>query len=279
MTETATTVDPGSQYKTFRERRDRAVTQPQGNLALVATELITGDPQQTREIWGVPGLWAPLPEGQSGLRLVAAASDGIVVDGSPVDGEVIVRGKDDEKPGNIVFSDTVTGFVIAREDGYALRVWDAQSEAIQAFGTIDAFAYDPDWVVSAKFTPMPGATLPFEHSKDDGRTREIPLPGEISFYKDGVDYHLAAISSGRALQVVFADSTSGVSTYSVGRFLFVAPDAAGDVVLNFNHAVLPPCAFSYAFNCPMPPKQNRFPFPIEAGEKNVMSKEGALLHA
>lgn len=279
MTDTANPVDPSSQYKSFRERRDRAVSQPQGNLALVATELITGDPEQAQSVWGVPGKWAPLPAGQSGLRLVAEASEGITVDDIPVDGEVIVRGKDHAAPGNIVFSDTVTGFVIAREDGYALRVWDARSEAIQTFGTIDAFAYDPDWVVSARFTPLPGATLPFEHSKDEGRTREIPMPGEISFSKDGVDYHLAAISSGRALQVVFADATSGDSTYSVGRFLFVVPDAAGDVVLNFNHAVLPPCAFSYAFNCPMPPKQNRFPFPIEAGEKNVMSKEGALLHA
>ena len=44
-------------------------------------------------------------------------------------------------------------------------------------------------------------------------------------------------------------------------------NADGTITLDFNRAVLPPCAFSYAFNCPMPPKQNRFPVPIQAGEK------------
>ena len=36
--------------------------------------------------------------------------------------------------------------------------------------------------------------------------------------------------------------------------------------------------FSYNFNCPMPPKQNRFAVAIEAGEKNVLKKDGSLLH-
>jgi uncharacterized protein (DUF1684 family) len=93
-----------------------------------------------------------------------------------------------------------------------------------------------------------------------------------------VDYDLAAFKSGRALQLVFADATNGDSTYSVGRFLFVAPNADGTITLDFNRAILPPCAFSYAFNCPMPPKQNRFAVAIEAGEKNVIAKDGTLLH-
>jgi uncharacterized protein len=96
--------------------------------------------------------------------------------------------------------------------------------------------------------------------------------------RDGVDYNLAAFKSGRALQLVFADSTNGDSTYSVGRFLFVAPNADGTITLDFNRAILPPCAFSYNFNCPLPPKQNRFGVPIEAGEKNVLKKDGSLLH-
>jgi len=104
------------------------------------------------------------------------------------------------------------------------------------------------------------------------------IPGEISFEKDGTEYNLAAFKSGRALQLVFADATNGESTYSVGRFLFVAPNPDGTITLDFNLAVLPPCAFSYAFNCPMPPKQNRFAVPIEAGEKNVLAKDGSLIH-
>ena len=274
MTDTATTA-PEELLATFRLRRDQAVVQPKGNLALVNTQWVDSE----QPIYGVPGVWAPLPAGQSGLKVTAKASDGIRVDGELVDGTAIVAGKDSDTPGDIVFSDTVTGFVIAGAEGnYALRVWDANSEAIQNFGGIDAFDYNPEWVVNAKFTALPGMTLPFEHSKDEGKTRELEVPGEMAFEKDGVQYRLAAIKSGRALQIVFSDATSGVSTYSVGRFLFVAPDGEGNVVLDFNRAVLPPCSFSYAFNCPMAPRQNRFTVAIEAGEKNVLAKDGSLLH-
>jgi len=277
MTDTATTMStPESQFATYHARRELSVVQPKGSLALVNTQWI--DSEQT--IWGVPGTWAPLPAGESGLLLTATASDGISVDGALVDGTAVVRGKDAETPSEIVFSENVTGFVIASEEGtYALRVWDANSEGIQEFGSISAFDYDPTWVISAKFTENPaGTTLGFEHLKDDGKTRDMPVPGEITFSKDGVDYNLAAFKSGRALQLVFSDATSGDSTYSVGRFLFIAPKADGTIELDFNRAVLPPCAFSYAFNCPMPPKQNRFTVAIQAGEKQVLKKDGSLLH-
>lgn len=276
MTDTTTAPTPEQVLATYHERRELSVVQPKGSLALVNTQWI--DSEQT--IWGVPGTWAPLPKGESGVRVTASAADNIVVDGVLVDGEAIVRGKDDESPSEIVFSDTVTGFVIASEEGnYALRVFDANSEGIQEFGSIEAFDYNPEWVITAQFTEIPGGkAVGFEHLKDDGKTRDLAVPGEITFSKDGIDYNLAAFKAGRALQLVFSDSTSGDSTYSVGRFLFIAPNRDGSITLDFNRAVLPPCGFSYAFNCPMPPKQNRFTVPIEAGEKNVLKKDGSLLH-
>ncbi len=258
---------------TFRSRREESVVQPKGSLALVNTQWI--DSEQT--IWGVPGTWAPA---DGGLRVSAAASENIVVDGVLVDGEALVRGKDQTEPSDVVFSDTVSGFVIASDEGaYALRVWDAASDDIREFGGIDAYHYNPDWVITATFTENPaGTTMGFEHLKDTGKTREQVIPGAISFTKDGVDYNLVAFKSGRALQLVFADASNGVDTYSVGRFLFIAPNPDGTITLDFNLAVLPPCAFSYNFNCPMPPKQNRFAVAIEAGEKNVLKKDGSLLH-
>lgn len=275
QSQNAQAASPESQLALFRARRNEAVIQPFGNLALVNTQWIDSE----QPVWGVPGTWGPLPAGESGLTLTAVAADGILVNGEVVDGEVRVAGKDSESPSEITFSGTLKGFVIAGHSGnYALRVWDARSDAIQNFGAIDAYSFNPEWVVEAQFVERPGATMPFEHSKDEGRTRDVEVPGEISFRKDGVDYSLAAISSGRALQIVFSDATTGVDTYSVGRFLFVAPDASGKVTLDFNRAVLPPCGFSYAFNCPMPPRQNRFTIPIEAGEKNVLAKDGSLLH-
>jgi uncharacterized protein len=277
MTETATTSPtPEQAYATYHERRELSVVQPKGSLALVNTQWV--DSEQT--IWGVPGTWAPLPDGQSGLLLTATAADGIRVDGELVDGSVEVRAKNDASPSEIVFSDTVSGFVIASEQGaYALRVWDANSEGIQEFGSIDAFPYNPDWVITAKWSEIPGGVvMGFEHLKDDGAPREEVVPGSITFSRAGVDYDLVAFKEGRALQLVFADATNGDSTYSVGRFLFLAPNADGTITLDFNRSVLPPCAFSYNFNCPLPPKQNRFGVPITAGEKNVLKKDGSLLH-
>ena len=274
MTDTATQT-PEQLLATYHERRELAVVQPLGSLALVNTQWI--DSEQT--IWGVPGRWAPLPDGQAGLTVIAEAADGIRVDGELVDGQAVVRAKNDPNPSTVTFSETVSGFVIAGAEGFALRVWDSNSEGIQEFGSIDAFPYSDEWVITAKFTENPaGTTMGFEHLKDDGQTREEVIPGEITFTKDGTDYNLAAFKAGRALQLVFADATNDVDTYSVGRFLYVAPNPDGSIILDFNRAVLPPCAFSYNFNCPLPPKQNRFTVRIEAGEKNVMKKDGSLLH-
>jgi uncharacterized protein len=107
----------------FRERRNLAAIAPQGPLALTNTQWV--DTEQT--IWGVPGTWAPRTDGASGLVVTASADDQIYVDGALVEGSVIVRGKDDDAPSTIVFSESVSGHVIAGEGGYALRVWDTQS--------------------------------------------------------------------------------------------------------------------------------------------------------
>lgn len=268
---------PAEQLAYFHERRELAVTQPLGSLALVNTQLV----ESPQPVWGVPGQWGPRDAGESGLTVTATAADGIRVDGELVDGTAVVRGKDDPAPSDVVFSDTVRGAVVPQSTGgYALRVWDAESEGIRDFGGIAAYDYDPDWVVTAEWTENPeGTTFGFEHLKDDGDTRDEVVPGSIRFTRDGIEYDIVAFKAGRALQLVFADATNGESTYSVGRFLFVAPNPDGTITLDFNRAILPPCAFSYAFNCPLPPKQNRFPFAVEAGEKNALNREGALLHA
>src|SRR5471032_1624347 len=146
MTDTTTSTPTAEEaYATYHERRELSVVQAKCNLALVNTQWV--DSEQT--IWGVPGTWAPLADGGAGLLVTATPTDNITVDGVLVDGSAVVRGKNDPNPGEIVFSDTVTGFVIASEaGGYALRVWDANSEGIQEFGSIDAFAYNPDWVIT-----------------------------------------------------------------------------------------------------------------------------------
>ncbi len=70
------------------------------------------------------------------------------------------------------------------------------------------------------------------------------------------------------LEEGFGDTSNGKQTYGGGRFLY-APEAgeAGNVVLDFNKAYNPPCAFTAYAACPLPPRQNRLELAVFAGEK------------
>lgn len=266
-------MDAAAQRATFVDKRHQAVTSPQGSLALVNTQWI--DQEQT--VWSVPGTWAPAP---GGLVVTAVATDAISVNGELVEGSVEVFPRNAATPSHIEFGDGRSATVIGGDGSFALRVWDPQSDEMTRFSHIDVFDYDPEWVCQATWREIPGGSLVgFEHLKDEGSAKDEVVPGDIIFEHDGNTYTLSAFKAGNALQLVFADATNGDSTYSVGRFLFCAPNPDGTITLNFNYAILPPCAFSYHFNCPLPPAQNRFPFAIPAGEKNVMAGGGELLHA
>ncbi|MFK4760942.1 DUF1684 domain-containing protein [Microbacterium sp. ZW T5_45] len=167
------------------------------------------------------------------------------------------------------------------ETEHGLRVWDADAPAIRAFDRIDTYEYDPAWVLEGRFTPIDGArTVPFEHIRDNGGTRDLAVPGDIHLELDGREYTLAAFDDGGTLLLVFGDETNGSETYGSGRFLFVElRDDAGSVVLDFNRAFVPPCGFSAQYNCPLPPASNRFPLPIRAGEKNVVFTGGFDIYA
>lgn len=267
--------DKAAALETFRRRRVEAATSPRGFLSLINTQWVS-EPQS---VWGAEGTWAPRPDGEPGLVLSATADQGIYVDDALVDGEVVVRSSHDEKPSTVVLSETKTASVISGPQGSALRIFDSHSEDQQRFSHVDAYAYDPAWVLVAKWREIPGGSvIGFEHLKDDGDVREEVVPGDIVLEYQGASYTLSAFKAGKALQLVFGDTTNGVDTYSVGRFLFCAPQPDGTITLDFNYAVLPPCAFSYQYNCPLPPASNRLPFAITAGEKRVMATDGGPLH-
>ena len=71
---------------------------------------------------------------------------------------------------------------------------------------------------------------------------------------------------GAAPMFVLHDGTSGRETYGASRFLIGEVTAEG-IVLDFNKAINPPCAFIDYATCPLPPAENRLPLRITAGEK------------
>ena len=73
---------------------------------------------------------------------------------------------------------------------------------------------------------------------------------------------------------MFADGPNGFETYGGGRFVWVdVEDENGRVVLDFNKSYNPPCVFTDYSTCPLPPRQNRLPLRIEAGEKDYETGE------
>ncbi len=86
--------------------------------------------------------------------------------------------------------------------------------------------------------------------------------------RTGKQYKLDPVVEGNQFFIIFADETSGKETYGAGRFLYTSkPDSTGNVILDFNKAYNPPCAFTPFATCPLPPKQNYLRLKVTAGEK------------
>lgn len=161
-----------------------------------------------------------------------------------------------------------------------VRLWDSNSEATRSFETIDVYPFDPAWAFEATFTPHPESrAVPFEYVRETPELRNLAVPGEIKVNIKGVDYALDAFDDEGTLLLVFADPTNGTETYPAGRFLVLPREENSDrVIIDFNRAYVPPCGFSIAYNCPLPPPQNRLKVPIHAGEKNPIFRNNYEIH-
>lgn len=159
-------------------------------------------------------------------------------------------------------------YVAVRKDQWAVRVRDPNSSARVGFEGLDYYPLDRAFQVVGRFEPHPaGTTMPTATVL--GEILDEPNPGRVIFALAGKIFSLEAIAaaSGDQFFFIFADRTSGKDTYGLGRFLYSSlPDEQGRVVLDFNRAYNPPCAFNAFTTCPLPPPQNRIDFPIEAGE-------------
>lgn len=193
----------------------------------------------------------------------------VSVAGQPLKGRTRFYSDREATPTTIVF-DGGKGLLtlIQRGDRRALRVRHADADSRVRFTGLEDWPADPAWRITGRYVPNDvGKTIPIVDIV--GITTEQPNAGAIEFEKNGHSYRLEAIGEpGRDLFVVFADRTSGRGSYAAGRFIDVgAPDANGRVVIDFNRAYNPPCAFTPFATCPLPPPENRLDLLVEAGEK------------
>ena len=100
-----------------------------------------------------------------------------------------------------------------------------------------------------------------------GSTYKYQAPGILKFKLKGKDVSLMPVIEDDHLFIIFRDMTSRSATYGAGRFLYADMPKDGKVVLDFNKAENPPCAYTKFATCPLPPQQNRLTISIPAGEK------------
>lgn len=227
-----------------------------------------------------PGSTVLLPEGtapaQAGtfileggqVRIRLMAGSGILVNGQSV-AETPLKADVDGKP-DLLRAGRITFYVIRRGDRFGIRMKDPEAPARKAFHDVARFPVDPAWRIEADFLPY---TTPQARAIPTvlGTSEPMTAPGLLRFKVKGRTCTLEPVIEDPAhpeLFIIFRDATSGKATYPAGRFLTAAMPKDGKVVLDFNRAYNPPCAFSHFATCPLPPKRNELRLAVRAGEKD-----------
>lgn len=202
-------------------------------------------------------------------------ADGVVME--PEEGSIVLA--NGEPVGNILVADDTTEnpvmithgslawTVIKRDGRYAVRLRDFEHPALASFPPLQYFPIDPSWRVEATLERYAEPRRVDVGTVIEGLGWSLESPGVATFHRDGEAYSLEAYTSGERLFFVFGDRTNGGETYPAGRFLYTdAPGDDGRIVLDFNRAYSPPCAFNDFSTCPVASPRNRLPIRIEVGE-------------
>ena len=204
------------------------------------------------------------------VHITLAPDSGATIDGKPVHEATLIDDmhvSGNAQPTKVAFGEA-NFYVIDREGRKALRVKDTEAPTRKHFLGIDYFPIDPSWRIVADWVPFdPPHDL--QMGSVIGTIDTVKVPGKAVFTRDGHTYELLPYQEepGGELFFVLADRTSGHETYGAARFLYAALPQNGKVVLDFNKAYNPPCAFTPFATCPLAPPENRLDLKITAGEK------------
>ncbi|MEI6226537.1 MAG: DUF1684 domain-containing protein [Deltaproteobacteria bacterium] len=228
-----------AEWEAWRRERVARLTGERGWLSVVALHWLAPGVNRPE---GLPGSFT-LGDGR--VELDASPGDAYALDGAPVERRVLVSDVS-SKPDLLSLGASRHVQLLERGGRHALRVWDADAPARRDFPGIETFPFDPAWIVEARWEPF---------------------PGRAAFAVGGRALSLEPTQDGDRLAFVFRDATAGTETYGAGRFLSAGAPREGRVVLDFNRAFNPPCAFTPFATCPLPRPENVLPVPVTAGER------------
>ncbi|UCC72105.1 MAG: DUF1684 domain-containing protein [Gemmatimonadota bacterium] len=190
-----------------------------------------------------------------GGRLVAEASFRLERDG---DAEPIALGEQ-------------TIRIIRRGGRFAVRLYDKNAPSYRSFGGLNWFPVDPGYRLEARFEAYAQPET-VKISTILGDVRDARVPGRAVFTLAGREHSLLPILAGKKLFFIFRDETSREETYPAGRFLYTDLPRNGSVMLDFNYATNPPCAYTDHATCPLPLPGNHLPVRIPVGEKRYVAR-------
>lgn len=196
-----------------------------------------------------------------------------VLDGRPVQvngediHEAILQTDHAEAPSYVTL-DGMRMLVIDRPRGIGIRLWDNLRPERKTHPPREWFPLNETFRVPALYTAYPqpkSVQLPDTF----GDTLDGFVDGQVRFELNGGTYTLDATQTPEGkLSIQFRDATSGKGTYPSGRYYVTNdPVVDGQVMLDFNFAYSPPCAFTGFATCVFAPLQNNLPLRVEAGEK------------
>jgi uncharacterized protein (DUF1684 family) len=162
---------------------------------------------------------------------------------------------------------TQTFYLIRREDRFGIRLKDSNSEARRNFKGRHWFPIDESAKVTARFEAFPEPKEVMVPNVLGGNFK-MKSPGILKFTLKGKECSLQPVTEDDgSLFIIFGDGSNRDETYKSGRFLYADKPGNSEVVLDFNKAENPPCAFTPFATCPLPPPQNKLEVEIKAGEK------------
>ena len=150
-----------------------------------------------------------------------------------------------------------------------------EPEDLATFSGLPFFPINEKYRVEARFVRTPGSK-PFKMATSTGRLPIYEKYGEAHFELDG-EKVVVPIYQNHELRetekykdylfLPFKDQTNGDTSYGGGRYVELSIPEGDTIVIDFNKAYNPYCAYSSRYSCPIPPKENRIPLAIPAGVK------------
>ena len=139
-------------------------------------------------------------------------------------------------------------------------------EQREVFTGLEYFPENPDLRLELPIEEYPEKDV-IQMQTSTGDIQKHTRFGRIRFSVEGQEVALTIYKDPHGYFLPFADSLAGVETYGAGRYLEPEPRGKNRVLVDFNLAYNPYCAYNDLYSCPLTPFENRLKVPIRAGEK------------